>query len=138
MIISNILVTYSQCVGQELDKLALAVFATSAVAKIRDPQQKVIMRVSDPNEEYLLQEKIQIGAKLKEIELMIEDRGLYEMCFEVYGGKNHNRLTEIFMIMIILLIGLAYLCLFTYIYIYFYDNIMLFFQVKVLCVYSFM
>jgi len=76
-----------QCIGEELDQLENAVFATSAVSKVKDPKQKVTVTVTDPEEEYVLQEKISIGAKLKEISHKIETRGLYEMCFELHGGK---------------------------------------------------
>jgi hypothetical protein len=81
-----------QCIGQELDQLENAVFAISAVAKVKDPKQKVALTVTDPEEEYLLQEIISIGAKLKESNHQIESRGLYELCFALHGGKTPVRI----------------------------------------------
>lgn len=65
-------------------------FATSAVAKVKDQKQRVTITVTDPEEEFMIQEKITIGAKLKESVHKIESRGLYELCFALHGGKGPN------------------------------------------------
>lgn len=81
-----------RCIGQELDQLDLAVFALSATSKVKDQKQKVFCTITDPEDGSVYDGKITIGAKRKEVEYKIEKGGLYEMCFELEGGKSPVRI----------------------------------------------
>ncbi len=77
-----------RCVGEELDQLETAVFAMSASALVKDPQQKITAKIRDPDEEDIFFDKIPINNKIKEFHHKLVQRGLYEMCFELHDGNN--------------------------------------------------
>ncbi|KAJ1424108.1 emp24/gp25L/p24 family/GOLD-domain-containing protein [Ochromonadaceae sp. CCMP2298] len=80
-----------RCVGQELDQFESVVFASSASSAVRNFKQKLTMKVSDPDEETIFEEKISINSKLREIEHKVEKRGVYQMCFELLDGTTPVR-----------------------------------------------
>ena len=88
----NLLPGDIRCIGQELDQLDLAVFALSATSTVKDQKQKVFCTITDPEDTSVFDGKITIGAKRKEVEYKIEKGGLYEMCFELEGGKTPVRI----------------------------------------------
>mmetsp|Transcript_23255 Transcript_23255/g.25497 ORF Transcript_23255/g.25497 Transcript_23255/m.25497 type:complete len:209 (-) Transcript_23255:157-783(-) len=80
-----------RCIGQELDQLETAVFAMSASSTTKDPLQRVMGKISDPDEEDLFYDKVPITGKIKEFEHLVEQRGVYEMCFELQDGRTPVR-----------------------------------------------
>eukprot|EP01039_Chlorochromonas_danica_P011253 gene11252-12552_t len=81
-----------RCIGQELDQLERVVFAFSASSKVKDPNQKVTVKVSDPEEEDIVFDKLPITGKMKEFEHNVVERGVHEMCFELHEGKTPVRI----------------------------------------------
>lgn len=83
----------TKCIGQELDQFENVVFAVSASLpattskKSLPPKQKLSLVVTDPEDDTIFEENISIGAKLKEFDYTINKRGVYDLCFELTGGK---------------------------------------------------
>jgi hypothetical protein len=50
-----------------------------------------IIQINDPDEEDIFYDKIPLNGKRKEFEHLIDQRGVYEMCFELYEGKTPVR-----------------------------------------------
>jgi hypothetical protein len=44
------------------------------------------LQVGDPENLHIVNEKVTIGSKIKEIEHKIANGGSHEMCFELFGG----------------------------------------------------
>lgn len=49
------------------------------------------MTVTNAEEATVHESKLIIGAKRKEVELKVEDVGMYQLCFELEGGKTPVR-----------------------------------------------
>lgn len=81
-----------QCIGQELDQLERVVFAFSATSKVKDPNQRITVKVGDPDEEDIVFDKLPITGKMKEFEHTVAQRGVHEMCFELHDGKTPVRI----------------------------------------------
>lgn len=83
-----------RCVGQELDEEDAALFAISAASVHRKDGDKQILlaTITDPEGGNIISnEKITIGARPREFREKIEVRGVYELCFELQGGKTPVR-----------------------------------------------
>jgi hypothetical protein len=81
-----------RCVGEELDQLEPIVFAMSASSSSKDPKQKVTVKIRDPDEEDIYFDKLPINNKMKEYSYKLQQRGLYEMCFELQNGEKGSYL----------------------------------------------
>ena len=44
-------------------------------------------KIRDPEEDPIFEERIVIGAKTKELDYKIDKRGVYELCYELDGGR---------------------------------------------------
>lgn len=85
-----------RCIGQELDEEDTAMFALSAasVHRVANPAEKqsLLATITDPEGGTIISnEKIAIGARPREIREKISIRGVYELCFELQGGKTPVR-----------------------------------------------
>lgn len=85
-----------RCIGQELDEEDTAMFAISAasVHRVATPAEKqsLLATITDPEGGTIISnEKIAIGARAREIREKISIRGVYELCFELQGGKTPVR-----------------------------------------------
>lgn len=83
-----------RCIGQELDEEDTAMFALSAASVHRKDGEKQVLlaTITDPDGGNIISnEKIAIGARPREIRETIQVRGVYELCFELQGGKTPVR-----------------------------------------------
>eukprot|EP01033_Poteriospumella_lacustris_P008837 gene8837-6364_t len=80
-----------RCIGQELDRLETVVFASSATSKTKDAKQKLTLKITDPDEEDIYFEKIPFTNKRVEFLYKVQQRGVYELCFELHDGKTPVR-----------------------------------------------
>ena len=69
----------------------IAVFSMSGVHTRKDnshKKQQLIATVEGPSGAELISEKIKLGGRSREDQLSISERGVYNLCFELKGGKS--------------------------------------------------
>jgi len=64
------------------------------------PELHDCRQVTDPEDDTIFEENISIGAKLKEFDYTINKRGVYDLCFELTGGKIPTVQSQFIVIMV--------------------------------------
>ena len=54
-------------------------------------QPLICLQVTDPDEQTIINDKVVVGAKLKELEHKVERRGLYTLCYELHEGTDSDQ-----------------------------------------------
>ena len=78
-----------KCIGQELDQEDTAIFIVGANSefKKKTTNQKLALVITDPEGVAIVNERVIVGNRPKEYKKSVQARGVYEMCFELSGGK---------------------------------------------------